>query len=306
MTDTTSDASTSPDNSLNQRSVIVTHQSPDMDAVTSVWLLKRFLTSQWGEARVVFVPAGDRLKPDQQSALGVSPEQVIHVDTGEGEFDHHQPERATKRVCATSLVYDHLVQLQADKKNNQALRYLVEHVTQIDLFENCYWPQAADLRYQLLIDSLLSGAKSTGLYDDDRLLQFGFSMLDAAYAQLRGEIKADEIIQKKGQRFKVGSWSVLAVPTSSSAVEKRAQMQGTDLIIRKNEQSGHIRIKATPRSGIDLTPVYEEILKHDQVGDWFLHNSTRMLLNGSSKSKQNPSPLSLTQIIKIVKQQLGD
>lgn len=290
---------------LTKRPIIVTHQSPDMDAITSVWLLKRFMTTDWGEARVMFVPAGEKLKADQQSALGVMPQQVIHVDTGLGEFDHHQPERATKRVCAASLVYDHLAKSQADKKNNQALSYIVEYVTQLDLFENCYWPEAADLRYQLMLHSILAGAKNTGLYDDDRLLQFGFEMLDAAYAQLRGEIKADEIIQRKGQRFKIGQWAVLAIPSSSGAVEKRAQMQGTDLVIRKNEKTGHIRIKATPKSGINLTPVYEQILKVDKVGDWFLHNSTRMLLNGSSKSRQNPSPLSLTQIIKIVKSELS-
>lgn len=40
--------------------IIVTHSSPDIDAITAVWLLKRFLPG-WEEAKVKFVPAGERL-----------------------------------------------------------------------------------------------------------------------------------------------------------------------------------------------------------------------------------------------------
>jgi hypothetical protein len=283
------------------RSVIVTHQKPDLDAVTSVWLLKRFLTSKWGTAIVEFVPSGSRLDSTRQAELGVPDDQVIHVDTGLGEFDHHQEDRGSERVCATSLVFDHLTTFQVDKKKNQALLYLVEYVTQIDHFEDCYWPEAANLRYQLSIHNLLEGAVQTGLYDDDRLVQFGFELLDAAYAKLRSEVKADEIIQKKGQHFKLGKYNCLAIASSSKDVEKRAQKLGTDLVIRKDEASGHVRIKATPRSNIDLTPVYEEILEKDSIGNWFLHASKRMLLNGSPKSNQAPTPLSLVEVVKLVK-----
>jgi hypothetical protein len=287
------------------RPVIVTHQGPDLDAIAAVWLLKRFMTATWGEARVEFVSAGQQLSAEKKAELGVSNDQIIHVDTGMGEFDHHQPERGGKRVCATSLVFDLIASRQLDKKSNAALRYLVEYVTQIDHFEDCYWPDAANNRYQLMIHNLIAGAEQTDVYDDSRLLQFGFDMLDAAYAKLRAEVKADEIIAKKGQHFTVGGWNAVAVASSSSDVEKRAQKLGIDLVVRKDEATGAVRIKATPRSGIDLTPVYNTILAKDPVGTWFLHNSTRMLLNGSRKADQNPTPLSLVEVVKIVKAELG-
>ena len=41
--------------------IIVTHHSPDWDAITSCWLLKRFLPG-WENAEVKFVPAGERLR----------------------------------------------------------------------------------------------------------------------------------------------------------------------------------------------------------------------------------------------------
>jgi hypothetical protein len=288
----------------NVRPVIVTHQGPDLDAIAAVWLLKRFLASDWGEARVEFVSAGQRLASSKIDELGVSQDQIIHVDTGLGAFDHHQPEMGGKRQCATSLVFDLVTQRQTDKKNNAALKYLVEYVTQIDHFENCYWPEASSFRHQLSIHNLIEGAQLTDIYDDERILQFGFDMLDAGYAKLRSETKADEIIQTKGQHFTIGEWKVLAIPSSSKDVEKRAQILGVDLVIRKDEDQGPVRIKATPRSGIDLTPVYEAILQEDKVGTWFLHNSKRMLLNGSRKANQIPTPLSLLQVVKCVKENL--
>ena len=40
--------------------IVVTHTSPDLDAIVSVWLIKKFLP-EWQDARSEFVQAGDRL-----------------------------------------------------------------------------------------------------------------------------------------------------------------------------------------------------------------------------------------------------
>ncbi len=290
------------ENPIEPRRIIVTHQNPDLDAIMSVWLLKRFLTSQWGTAKVWFVQAGQRIAQETLDQLGIENDRdVIHVDTGMGEFDHHQEERGQMRICAASLVYDFIAKLQSDKRDNRTLQEMVKFSIEIDHFEDCYWPEASNFRYEFMVTGILSGARENGMYDDDRKLQFGMELLDAVYASLRNEIKADEIVQREGQVFSVrdGAIQAMALASSNHAVEKRAQKMGYELMVRKDEGAGHIRIKATPHSQIDLTPVYEEILKIDSVGTWFLHASKRMLLNGSSKANQNPSPLSLTQVVKI-------
>ena len=293
------------ESSVRPQWILVTHKSPDLDAIGSVWLFKRFLHGDFGSAPILFVPAGGRIAPEIAAQFGVGESHVIHTDTGLGEFDHHQPERGGKRVCATSLVYDHLCTIQRDKKTDKSLKYLVEYITAIDHFEETKWENPSDLRYQMMLHGLLAGAKSSGVYDDDSMVQFGFSLLDAAYNALRGEFRADEIIQEKGMTMKIGDKRVLAIASSNSEVEKRAQKQDYDLVVRKDEELGHIRVKATPDSGIDLEKVYKVILEHDKVGTWFLHNSHRMLLNGSSKNDtQLPSPLSLTQIVQILKENL--
>jgi hypothetical protein len=288
--------------------LLVTHRSPDLDAITSTWIFHYFLSATYGDALFTFVPAGETLPVEQAAQLGVVEKDVTHLDTGWGPFDHHQPDRAQKRVCAASLAYEYLCSIQKDKKEDKALQYLVEYVTQIDLFEDSGWKDADDMRYDLMLGGILNGAKASGQYDDAQLQQFGFGLLRAAYAQLKDEFKALEIISLEGQAFKVGKVKAIALATSNGAVEKRAQKMGYDIMVRKNEEKGDIRIKATPRvHNIDLTPVYERILKEDSVGTWFLHGSKRMLLNGSSKNpNQIPSSLSLVQVVKILKEELGE
>mgnify|MGYP001605664915 CR=1 FL=1 len=117
--------------------VIVTHTSPDMDAITSVWLIKKFLMG-WEDAIVKFVPAGERLQARNQaepyaklrrsqrgsaydSALFsdkvrgdrevievINGDEVIHVDTGLGPLDHHQT--SDDSTCAAKRAWEWVIQ----------------------------------------------------------------------------------------------------------------------------------------------------------------------------------------------------
>ncbi len=93
--------------------LLVTHHAPDIDAITSVWLLKRFDSQQYADAKILFVDAGKKLTVAVREEHNASEQDVTHVDTGEGEFDHHQTDRGMQRVSAASLVYDDLIARQA-------------------------------------------------------------------------------------------------------------------------------------------------------------------------------------------------
>ena len=69
--------------------LLVTHQKPDLDAIASTWLLVRFDSQHFGGSRIAFVPAGTKMSDEQAAALGYTPDQVEHTDTGKGRFDHH-------------------------------------------------------------------------------------------------------------------------------------------------------------------------------------------------------------------------
>ena len=133
----------------NLMKLLVTHRSPDLDAISSVWCFTRFQASEFSDAKHAFVNAGESIDLRTAEDLGFSPEDVVHVDTGLGDFDHHQPERGMKRICATSLVYDYVSHLHPELQGDAALQFLVEYITAIDHFEECFWDNATDLKNNL-------------------------------------------------------------------------------------------------------------------------------------------------------------
>jgi len=123
---------------------IVTHTSPDMDAITSVWLLHKFLGG-WDKAEVKFVPAGDRLLPlpkgqgFEYAIEKQGEDEYIHVDTGMGPLDHHQT--SDTNVCGTSLTFDFVkkglvdVKPAINKEKSDALDRMVKYVVSVDHFQ---------------------------------------------------------------------------------------------------------------------------------------------------------------------------
>ena len=85
---------------------IVAHSSPDLDAITSAWLIKKFLRG-WEDAKIKFCPAGERLLPlpkgqgFEYAIEEKGEDEYIHVDTGMGPLDHHQT--SDPKVCAATL-----------------------------------------------------------------------------------------------------------------------------------------------------------------------------------------------------------
>ena len=93
--------------------IIVSHIWPDLDSITSIWLLKRF--GGYKDAELAFIPTGNTLNG---MPVDSDPE-VIHVDTGRGRFDHHQEEVHGHHICSAKLVW------QAVRPEDGALERLV-------------------------------------------------------------------------------------------------------------------------------------------------------------------------------------
>ncbi|NJP07706.1 MAG: hypothetical protein HC837_19855, partial [Chloroflexaceae bacterium] len=83
-----------------------------------MWIFVRFGGAC--DAELLFVPAGQTV--DDQPAD--SDEQIVHVDTGYGQFDHHQYDDTT--LSAAELVR------RAIAPNDKVLQRLVDHVTRLD------------------------------------------------------------------------------------------------------------------------------------------------------------------------------
>ncbi|OGY18249.1 MAG: hypothetical protein A2900_04860 [Candidatus Chisholmbacteria bacterium RIFCSPLOWO2_01_FULL_50_28] len=273
---------------------IVTHLNPDLDAITSVWLLTRFGGKDFADASVQFVPAGERLPEEDAN--------TVHVDTGLGEFDHHQNDKRRAKTCSAKLIYEWL-ERKGRVSGNDALRRLVDVVNEIDHFKHCHWPEADNDRYEFFLEEVLAGLK-TGSYvrSDNELLLMGMRLLDGVLVSFRHKVAAEEELSK-GIVFDAKIGKILVLETGNDTVMKLALKKGYALSVRRDPKRGAIRIKADPTAEIDLTPVYDALRRKDAEATWYLHPSRHMILNGSTRNpKMRPSKLTLADVIGILKE----
>lgn len=301
--------------------VIVTHNSPDLDAVSSAWLIKRFLPG-WQDAEVVTVPAGSRINTTRASddvIEHLDGKEVIHVDTGMGPLDHHQTQ--DDNTCAAARTFEYVLknseELQNNKHKAEALKRMVNYVVDDDHFQEVFFPDPTADVYEMSMVALISGVKVQYPKDDQTCLRFGFDLLDSAIHGMENKIWADEEIKEKGIHFNTKWGKGLAIETINDEVLKVAQLQGYVIAVRKDPKNNAVRIKVRPKKrsankkseskneyedvDIDLTPVYEKLLKMDSEATWFLHVSKRMLLNGSSKNpNMRGSKLTLSEVVEVL------
>lgn len=275
---------------------VVTHISPDLDAVTSSWLIKRFMPN-WSDAQMQFVPAGKTLGDKDPD---VDPD-IIHVDTGLGKFDHHQFEDPDKKHCATERVFSYLLEENVLKPQEaEALSRMVRFVTATDHFGEIYLPDPLSDVYDFGLHQVLEGFKLTGQKDQETC-EIGFKCLDAIFQIFKQKVAAEEDI-KKGYIFQCKWGQALAMETRNEESLKIALKSGYRVVTKKNPDQGNIRIKSHPVKDIDLTPLYEKVKKLDPKATWYFHPSKHMLLNSSAKRPDSvPSSLPLKKVIEIIK-----
>ena len=272
---------------------IVTHLSPDLDAIASVWLIKKYLPD-WNDAQVKFVPSGTTL--DNQSPD--SDKDVIHVDTGLGKFDHHQTNDYTS---ATKLVYKYLIGRDyIEEKEIKPLEKIIEYVNSTDHFAEVFYSDPEADRYDFMVRQLVDGLKVINR-DEAKLMEIIFLLLESALIVFKNKVNAEEEINR-GFVFKSYLGRSLALESKNEEAVKLALKKGFTLVIRRHPEVGFTRIKTIPDKKYNLRPIYEKILEVDKKGSWFFHISGHMLLNGSSGNpKLIPTTLSINKIIEIVK-----
>lgn len=272
---------------------VVTHHSPDLDAIVSVWLILRFHTG-WENAALAFVHAGKTLgdaPPDEDN-------NIIHVDTGMGRFDHHQ---LSERTCAARVVLDYLKQHdQLRKSNVEPLERIVDVVTIYDNFGEVHFPDPANDIYMFSLNEIINGVKAM-TQDDAKTVEMLLPMLDGLLLSMKNKVGAEKEI-KKGITMTTKYGKSLFIETANDEAMKVALKTGYTLVVRKDPNRGHIRIKSFPSPKYELTELYQAVLKADNMGTWFLHGSKCMLLNGTFKNRQSiASPLSIARLIEIIR-----
>lgn len=268
---------------------IVTHIGPDLDAITSTWLVKTFLTG-WEEASIAFVPAGttlNKMDPDE------NPE-IMHVDTGFGRFDHHQ---TGADICASTLVYEEI------KRQNGAdpvLERMVAVVNDVDHFKEVFYPNAAADYWEFWVVGQIDGWRLIHADNPLKIMELGFQSLDGIYKVLLNKLWAEKEMEHAVE-FETKWGKGIGFETVNDEVIHQSQKRGYPFVIRKDPKKGYVRIKTLPKEDIDLTPLYEKLKTVEPEATWFLHASKHMILNGSSKNPDmKPSKKNLAELIAVI------
>jgi hypothetical protein len=278
-----------------------------VDAVTSVWLLKRFMPG-WEEAEVKFVPAGETL---ESQIPDIDPE-IIHVDTGMGMCDHHQSDEDT---CAARKTMEYIAKSQKSKVKSQklagrihknfpdeALVRMVNVVNEIDHFRDSAFPNPSADYYDFGMVGIMDGWKLLYAEDSLKIVQLAMLLLDGIYKSFQNKVWAEKEITEEGIEFRSKWGKGLAVETVNDEVVRLAQKIGFVVAVRKDPKKGFVRIKGLPSSKVNLTSTYKKLTKLDSEATWFLHASNKMLLNGSMKNpKSIPTRLTLREIVETIK-----
>lgn len=228
---------------------------------------------------------------------------IITVDTGGGEFDHH--ETGDKNKCASSLVLDYLVAHGfVSDLYATPLRRITDIVLEVDHFREIFWEKPDNDRYLFFLEEMIGGLKLLWQNQDARILKFGMEALDAVYQKMQFKVKAEAEIEK-GMVFDAKGMRALALETINDEVLKLAQKKGFQVVIRRDPRKGYVRIKTIPNNKVDLTAVYSALQKKDRQATWFLHASKCIVLNGSTKNPNMvATKLQLPEIVDIVKANL--
>lgn len=294
--------------------IIVTHSAPDLDAVTSVWLIKTFL-QDWKDAQVKFVPAGSRLEGSHADKLTdpiekIGENEVIHVDTGMGPLDHHQT--FSDKVCGASLTWEYVRkngqmfenEKESDKvqTREEAISRMINVVVDDDHFKDVFRPDPTADYYDFMFTDILDGLKLMKPNEDSYYIEFSMTALRAILHNFENKIWAEKEIKENGKEFESVFGKAIAFETINDDVIKLSQKMGFAVAIRKDPRKGYVRIKASPAYEVDFTNTYEQLKKMDPDATWFLHVGKRMLLNGTPKNpKMIPTKLKIDQIINVLK-----
>lgn len=280
---------------------IVTHIAPDVDAVTSVWLIKRFLAG-WEEADVVFVPAGTTLNDE----IADSDPEILHVDTGMGMLDHHQ---SAEDTCAARKTMEYIAsqgrrseEKVSKKFPGEALVRMINVVNDIDHFREVLYKDPTADYYDFGFVGIMDGWKLLYSEDNLKIAQLSYLILDGIYKSFQNKVWAEEEIKSSGVEF-ITKWGKgIGIETVNDEVIRLAQKMGFTVAVRKDPKKGYVRIKAVPGSSADLSSCYNKYRKLDKEATWFLHASHKMVLNGSMKNpKSRPTKLTLREIINVLK-----
>lgn len=266
-------------------SYIVSHVSPDWDAIASLWLLQRF--GPFDEAEIALVNTG---APDPAMLANAT----AVVDTGRElapdrwRFDHHQlPGAEANSCCAASLVFQWLKPL-----NDPAhLEYLAPLIDLIEAGDT--GKPAANESRRTGIHAMLSAWKARGILRDIDLIARGYDVLDDLAEHLLAAYEARRSLDRHVVYRSIDGLLV-ALDKAPQGATYAAFEAGAQLVLwhSPSEETVSVGINRAPESGVHCgwlatktklreeygTPIQQEL------ATWYIHEAGFFAGRGTRKA----------------------
>lgn len=295
----------------------VLHKNPDLDCLGALWLMKRFGAKEFEGAESA--PVQYRAI-DEVNGPVLAKQEIIALDIGGGDFDHHNLRSGQENLCAAVLVARHLkIADQAD------LKKFLELIQRKDVKgEGIKSKDTLDQVFHLtrIMDDL------NRLYpnEPEQICRTMFEIFDAHYCS---ENEWCALLQQLEQAFFVTTKEmqrVVLIYSDSHQASRASRYKKFDACVIKNTTAQSVAIQwSNPLHGV-VQKRRERIITNtarqlrllenrsdpqnlnsndfSRIGNcsgWFLHNSLNLLLYGSPKNAPSqPSHIPDQIIVQMV------
>jgi hypothetical protein len=286
---------------------IITHTSPDFDAIAFLWLMVRF-ASGFDDAAIEFMPlnAIDEEKLATADAVG---DMGKIYDPENLRFDHHHLSgNQSITTCAAMQTFEWLL---FEGYDLEYLWPLIKEIHQGDLAKT----PLVGIHSQLF--GWKSSAKEAGIeYSDEEIYSYGAHILSQIEFWLKRKAESRKELEKKVV-WKSPDNSVWAIIGGSTSVSFAAYEEGARIIVFEGEpivlNDGSITYPVgasrSPEWGQPhLGEIVETILASDyspnikdELSAWFRHNAGFFAGRGTPKAPNgNPLKVRIEEIAKVI------
>ncbi len=280
---------------------IILHEYPDLDAILSSWLMIKFGEEQYSgvaNASLVFMPmhtdffakGEDQIKADGFLAL----------DIGGGKFDNH----ASKVPTSSAMLVANALGIG----NDPSLKKLLNFVHHQDV-EGRGLSSRSPIDHAISFPNILRGLLLIHKDDFNTVVRLGHNIIDSIYAVEKDWLLALDDYNKKARVIKLDNGTkIIGLDSASTSVMKVGRFKAGDVVIHRNV-TGNIGITITKKGKCDFDPwllqaarflrtaemreINQDISGNlDEIGlnaNWFLHESCKLLSNGSPKASTVPN-----------------
>jgi len=300
---------------------IVTHPTPDLDALLCIYLLRRYGGDRFNGLKDCPLQFMSPNQVEEQGGAEVLEEQgYLLVDLGGGRFDNH-PRPGSEGdldASAAELVAEHL-EVRGEGELSKVLAFCARQDLKGESLRS-----RDPVDHAVALPAIIEGANQ--LHPDDSAAVYAMlePVFDAIVATERGwyDALADA---NEALRAEVKGVTVLAMESASKAAARAGRYAGADLLVVRYLPHGHAAFTAR-RQGPLRTMTLEglaarvrraeaEIRGLPPSGDlravgmhggWFLHQSRRILNKGSPKAPDVPiTHLDLSQLHALAVEEVG-